>query len=149
MLQSLLVIDDSEMDQYIVQRALKKWGFGGPLFQERDGLGGINFLKSHRENPTAWGDGFPPTVILLDINMPRMNGFEFLEEFQELLNTHEGLNSSVIMMFSSSELPADKERALKYPFVHGYISKPLTKEDIQSIAESLTSYKPQAVQTSG
>lgn len=139
MMQSLLVIDDSEIDHYIVQRALKKWGYGGSLFQERDGLAGLNFLKNHIENKTALGEGFPPTVILLDINMPRMNGFEFLKEFQELLSTNEDLSSSVILMFSSSELPADKERALQYPFVQGYIRKPLTKDDIQSIVDTLTS----------
>lgn len=149
MLQSLLVIDDSEMDQYIVQRALKKWGFDGQLFQERDGLGALNFLKSHRENPAAWGGGFPPTVILLDINMPRMGGFEFLTEFQELLVTNEALDASVIMMFSSSELPADKERALQYPFVRGYISKPLTNDDIQIIVDSLTSQRLETRHTSG
>lgn len=148
MLQSLLVIDDSTTDQYIVQRALKKWGFCGQLFQESDGQAGLDFLNSYREDPSIWRDGFPPTVILLDINMPRMGGFEFLEEFQELLNTNEGLNSSVIMMFSSSELPADKERALQYSFVKGYISKPLTTDAIQSIVDSLPDSKLENVQVS-
>ncbi len=149
MLESLLVIDDSEMDQYIVERALKKWGFSGPLFQERDGLSGLEFLKSRSEDPADTEDGFPPSVILLDINMPRMGGFEFLAEFQELLNTNKVLASSVILMFSSSELPADKERALQYPFVHGYISKPLTKDDIQSIVDSLGRQTPKAAQSAG
>lgn len=136
MLQSLMVIDDDEVDQYIAKRTLKKLGFTGKLFQQNDGLSAIEFLSNFSNNKESWPEEFPPSLILLDINMPRMNGFEFLEAFKELRTGCDSLNALVIMMFSSSERPEDIERALKFDFVRDYMTKPLTKENLKTIFEA-------------
>ncbi|PCI59381.1 MAG: hypothetical protein COB37_11615 [Kordiimonadales bacterium] len=137
MINSVLVIDDDDVDQYIAKRALKKWGFEGHLFQERDGLNALEFLENYTNNADQWAEQFPPTLILLDINMPRLDGFEFLEKFEKLREQIEGLNSSIVMMFSSSQREEDKTRALSYDFVHDYITKPLTQENLTGILHSV------------
>ena len=65
---------------------------------------------------------FPPIVIFLDINMPILNGFEFLDEFDVLRKRLE-LKACVIMMYSSSERQEDKDKAAKFDFVQDFLIK--------------------------
>jgi CheY-like chemotaxis protein len=71
------------------------------------------------------------SVLFLDINMPVMNGWEFLEEFSSLPKTvHERIS---IFILSSSIDPDDKQNAENHPLVHGYYSKPLNRDTIKQI----------------
>ena len=75
-----------------------------------------------------------PDVILLDINMPIMDGFEFLEEFEKL---GECANHTKIFMLTSSTQQEDRNAALKYNCVKGYFDKPLTTEHVNEIISFL------------
>ncbi|TDF42026.1 response regulator [Alteromonadaceae bacterium M269] len=116
-----LIIDDSEIDRYILSRQLKQIGITS-IVEKDDGLAGLNFLDAYDENKLKAGDSFPPNIIFLDINMPQINGFEFLERFKALRAKHE-LLSCVIMMYSSSERQEDKDRAYAYEFVKDFVVK--------------------------
>jgi response regulator RpfG family c-di-GMP phosphodiesterase len=84
----------------------------------------------------AFGKGilFPnPDIIFLDINTPRMNGFEFLEEYKKL---HESLKSKVlIIMLTTSVNPEDRKRAMSFKEVNEFLFKPLSIELIREIIE--------------
>jgi two-component system chemotaxis response regulator CheY len=72
-----------------------------------------------------------PTAILLDINMPELNGWQVLEKLQEVpLPVKESLT---VFMLSSSIDPKDKQKAQEYPLIKGYIEKPLSREILYSI----------------
>lgn len=119
---AVLIIDDSDADRYILKRQLKKAGVGGPYFEHTDGASAIAFLQAFDEHKALHGDAFPPTHILLDINMPQMTGFEFLEAFRDLRDVRPDLKSAVILMISSSG-DVDRERALTHGLVDAYLSK--------------------------
>lgn len=118
---SVLIIDDSEIDRYILSRQLKLVGIE-KIFEYEDGSEALAFLSAYETNKAQYPDKFPPIVIFLDINMPLVGGFEFLEEYNKI-RTSLGYEASVIMMYSSSEHPSEKEKALSYDFVIDFLVK--------------------------
>ena len=75
-----------------------------------------------------------PALILLDLNMPELDGFEFLEEFVNLPEAKR--MNKVIVILTSSDYEKDRERAKQYNVVSGYVTKPLTHEKLVSIMET-------------
>ncbi len=119
---SVLIIDDDEVDRYLLKRLLKEAKFSFDVFEADDGSSALDFLKNPSEKITGKSSPFPPTIIFLDINMPIMRGPEFLDNFAKVRSEIYG-DSCVIMMFSSSERKEDRERALSYDFVKDYLVK--------------------------
>lgn len=74
-----------------------------------------------------------PILVLMDINMPRLNGFETIEELQRRMDSEHGPESVVILMFTSSDNPDDRERADALELVKGYVMKPLDEKSVQHI----------------
>lgn len=91
---------------------------------------GLEYIFSSMDNPSAI-----PDIILLDIKMPKVDGFEFLERFEKLPPSVKVL--STIYMLSSSIDPYDINKALKSKYVHDFIEKPLTKEKIEKLLPKL------------
>lgn len=113
----ILLVDDDDVDVMNVQRAFKKNNILNPLFIARDGLEALEILR--KDGP----DGIPRErrLILLDLNMPRMNGLEFL---RELRNDPE-LHSLTVIVLTTSDDERDKVEAYNLN-VAGYIVKPVT-----------------------
>lgn len=129
-LVNILLVEDDEVDIMNVQRAFKKNNICNPLFIARDGLEALAMLTG--QDP----QGVPnPKVILLDINMPKMGGIEFLRE----LRKHPNLKSiSVFVMTTSNE---DSDKIAAYDLnVAGYILKPLSFEGFTSAIAILNHY---------
>lgn len=117
MTKSILVVDDDKICNFLTVNALKKAGIEGDIDVVINGLEAINKLK----------DAFNfPDLILLDINMPIMDGLDFLKTYRE--NGFEG--KSKIAMYTSSIREADKEIAFQYNDVFDFINKPLTHEKL-------------------
>jgi len=91
-------------------------------------------FEHHERNAEEQPDAFPPALILLDINMPRVDGFEFLARL-EAMGLVEVLRDTAIVMLSSSTLPGDRERALAHAIVRDYMIKPPGKSDVTYLAE--------------
>lgn len=118
---SVLIIDDSEIERYILSHQLKKIGVS-EIMQKSDGISGLEFLQNYSQNRQQFGANFPPAIIILDVNMPIMGGFEFLQKFAEL-KTQFDLDICQIVMHSGSNDPQEKARAMQYDFVKGYLIK--------------------------
>ena len=111
-LRQVLVVDDSEADQFLNRYRIHQYK---PEINVRSAYDGLEALKILRE------PDYCPDLIFLDINMPLMNGLEFLEAYtQEFKET-----SSVVVMLSSSMVGADHDRAHAFAAVRGFLSKPL------------------------
>jgi CheY-like chemotaxis protein len=90
----------------------------------------LEFLKEHEANP-----GDLPDLIFLDINMPIMNGFDFLNEYQNLSETIQ--KHCIIMMLTTSLNEDDRKRAIENKFVYSFMNKPLDKEKLDTIERQL------------
>lgn len=133
-----LVVDDDENDRYLAKRILKKTGTIENIAEVADGEDLVRLLGDAKAYAELCGTVPPPTLILLDINMPRMNGLETLaalESYREA-GVFDAESNSVIMMLTSSDHWNDRKQSLAYDFVKDYIDKPLTKDKLQSILQA-------------
>ncbi len=120
-LDCILIVDDCKSDQYICQMLLEETCPNVKLTQAFDGEEALEILQSSIQKPD---------LILLDINMPRMNGLEFLTEYNKQDETQK---TATIVVLTSSTHPKDKDSALAYNFVIDYLTKPLSVEDINKL----------------
>ncbi|MFK7739622.1 MAG: response regulator [Planctomycetota bacterium] len=120
---SVLIVDDDEIDRYLLRRDLKRTGLEAGTIECADGGEALAFLEDYDANKKKHGDGFPPQVVFLDINMPKVSGFDFLEAFDKMRRERDDYSTCVIMMFTSSAHPDDRERATKFDFVREFIVK--------------------------
>ncbi len=108
---TILVVDDDQVDVMAVRRALREGGIGDDLVVASDGIEGLQKLRDGVSVPK-------PYLVLLDINMPRMNGLEFLEEARKDPATRD----AVVFVLTTSKTDEDKERAYEHN-IAGYIVK--------------------------
>ncbi len=132
---SILLVDDNPDDNFINTRIIKKSELIDPasVIVKENGLEAYQFLvEDFKKNKETYDSLFPPSLILLDINMPKMNGFAFLDK---LTNYEDNslINSVLILMLTSSVAENDRKQAGKYSIVKDYLIKPLTTEKIQEI----------------
>lgn len=119
---SIMIVDDDEDDRYLLARDLKKVGLEAEIFEANDGEPALEFLSAFEANKSCYPETFPPQIIFLDINMPRVDGLSFLKAFAELRDEPE-LAKCRILMFSSSDREDDVEIAMGNEFVAGYLTK--------------------------
>ncbi|MFC5271192.1 response regulator [Adhaeribacter terreus] len=128
MLNKLLLIDDDDISLMICEIVIKQEKFASEVLKARNGQEGINYLKSLDSGQT---DNKKPDLILLDLNMPVMNGWEFLEEFSGELE--EKFPEMKVCILTSSVDPFDFSHSKIYDNVIGFISKPLTIEALNEL----------------
>ncbi|PSR56674.1 response regulator [Adhaeribacter arboris] len=124
-LNSVLLIDDDAISNFLNTRLLKEMQVTRNIKVTLNGEEALQFLQQEK----AANHPFPE-LILLDINMPVMNGFEFLEAFREVADEN---NHSVIIILTTSTNTRDFEQLQRYAEVEIYLSKPLTEENLQYI----------------
>ncbi len=125
-IKGVLLVDDDSINNYINARLIKKVNITDDLAISLNGQEAITYLnKLISENKEC------PSLILLDINMPVMDGFEFVNSFQEL--SFENNKEVVIVMLSTSENFKDIEKVNSNPKISGFLNKPLTEEKIFNV----------------
>ena len=125
-LNSVLLVDDDDATKFLIKRTLVKSGCTNTIVEVKNGREAITYLTTKIE-----GHYPQPELIFLDINMPKMNGWEFLEEYKSLDSTQCG--SIVIVMLTSSLNPDDRMRADGIIEVTDFESKPITPTKMESI----------------
>ncbi len=116
MFAKILVVDDQKADHLIAEYAIKDYNPDATILDAFDGQEALNILAEQ--------SGIE--LILLDINMPGMNGHEFLEHYHP-----DGANPPVVVMLTSSNQELDREKCARYPTVIDYITKPLEDGDLR------------------
>ena len=126
---SVLLVDDDEINNFISIKLIKKALLNTEIMACLNGKYAIEQLSDiQRKDPNKL-----PDYILLDINMPIMNGWEFLDEYKRL--NLDPLGKSKIYIISSSVFSNDINKARSYPLVKDFISKPLNVEKIKELFE--------------
>ena len=119
---SILIIDDSEEDRYLLKRYLRKSGLELTIAEAGNGEEALAFMTNYEQYKQKFPGIEPPLLVFLDINMPIMNGWEFLEEFYAKQEDIE-LKPTVVVMYSTSEQDEEKARIGKYECVKSYVVK--------------------------
>jgi CheY-like chemotaxis protein len=122
----VMLVDDSEIDNLINQKMIESASITDIIFTHSGARSAIEFLRNVEkvENPSA----VLPDILFLDIDMPLMDGFQFLDEFEKLSPT---IKSGIkIVMLTSSVNPQDLAQSKKYNSVHLFLNKPLSQRSL-------------------
>jgi len=124
-LKQVLLVDDSEAVNFLHKKLLRRHA---PDCEVAVTINGQEALDRITQS------GSCPDVIVLDINMPVMDGFEFLETISQQKLC---INHSKIFIVTSSDRDEDRDKALSYTFVKGYLQKPLDEKALTGIINSI------------
>lgn len=131
-IQNVLLVDDDVVTCYIVGEIIQEMDIAQHITTVYNGKQALDYLAHNCTNDN--GQEFCPAIILLDLKMPIMDGFEFLEAFQTHYTSYIG--KIAICIVSSSSAGKDKLISFKYP-ISGFLTKPLTRENLIPILEMM------------
>ena len=118
---TVLLVDDDEAVNFINERVLRKTGVADRIVAVTGGQEALDYIVGEQV----------PDLILLDINMPGMSGWEFLEKFEQLEERYR--TPTVIMMLTTSLNPDDEARGRALGVIEDFMRKPLTAEHARSM----------------
>lgn len=122
-----IVIDDSKLDCFIAEKIIRNTGMSDSIRSFTDAREALELIKNNA------GTGDTKTVLIVDIQMPIMNGFEFVEAFEAL--PEELQNKYIIYVLSSSINENDLARVRGYRAVKHFLNKPLTSNTLSALIE--------------
>jgi CheY-like chemotaxis protein len=125
-----MLIDDNKVDLFVNEKMIEKIDANSKIKSFTSGVSAINYLKILESSPRCQSI-FAPDIIFLDINMPNLNGFQFLNAYSKLkIDKKDRIK---IYMLSSSTNMDDINKAKKHKYCIGFINKPLTIRAIEEI----------------
>lgn len=123
-----VLVDDNEVDLLVQKRFIELSQFAGIILTITSPQEALNYLQAEKDAAS--------TIIFLDLNMPVMDGFTFMDRFRTLPN--EQTERWKVVVLTSSTSPRDKERAKLFKHVVHFMSKPLSKKDLEEIRSKLS-----------
>jgi CheY-like chemotaxis protein len=128
--QSVMLVDDNELDNFINQKVIESCFFSKTIYVNTNGISALEFFKNIMTAEKSL-KSIIPRVIFIDINMPLMDGFQFIDEFMKFPQNIKDRTNLVIL--TSSISPRDKEIVSRYGDKVSFINKPLNEESLFNI----------------
>jgi len=125
-----MLLDDNELDNFINQKTLEANNFSNKIYTNTSSKSALEFLNNIEITSTDKFDAFPE-IIFVDINMPMIDGFQFIESFRKTFTKR--LKTVKMVILTSSISVIDKEKAAKISKDIVFLNKPLTKEALNQI----------------
>lgn len=119
-----MLVDDDPNDNFFHERVIKKSDAADLVVAKQTGNDALEYLKSKKDN-----EDLHPDLIFLDINMPGMNGWEFLEEYSKLDEYFK--SRTIVVMLTTSENPDDQKKAIEMNIASDFKIKPLTQKMLE------------------
>ncbi len=132
MINKVLCIDDDQITLILCDLVLKKSGFSDDVKSVFNGREGIEWFSNHFKIKAPIEDA--PQIIFLDLNMPIMNGWDFLQEYE--MKYADRLPDTKVVIVSSTVNPEDFSRANKHSLVIDFIHKPMTIDGLTELMEN-------------
>lgn len=132
MLDLVMLVDDNDTDNFISKRIIELSKFAKRVEVKNSGKSALQYLEENQNNPENL-----PDLIFLDINMPIVDGFVFLFEFEMFSESIK--NKSKIAILSSSDNKRDIEKIVDNDYVIKFITKPLSNESLEEVKNLLQS----------
>jgi CheY-like chemotaxis protein len=122
----VMIIDDSTLDHYVIEKLFQKVNFCRHLLSFLSGMEALDYLQKYRDVKEKF-----PDLIFVDINMPVMSGFDFLDVFE---NIAAKTGCYRVIVFSSTVTPEEVKKASSHPCVTRFVEKPLTWKKVYELA---------------
>jgi CheY-like chemotaxis protein len=135
MLDSILCVDDDAITLMLCKIVIKKALFTNEIITATNGEEALNYIKTLKEANSNGTLKKEPQLIFLDLNMPVMGGWEFLESFSS--SEYSEYNHIKVIILSSTVDPNDLENSKKYPMVIDFLSKPISKEMLEYVKNKI------------
>jgi CheY-like chemotaxis protein len=125
---TVMLVDDNDTDNFISKRIIEITKFSGNVIVKSSGKSALDYLLEHKESPEDI-----PDIIFLDINMPIVDGFVFLYEYEKFGNAIK--DKCRVIILSSSDNKRDIDKIINNDFVIKFVTKPLTEKTLEEIKE--------------
>ena len=132
MFDLILCVDDDPITLMLSKMVISRSLFAKEIVTAQNGEEALNYFDELRLNNLGAEINSYPTLIFLDLNMPIMGGWEFLDLFSKTEYVSNFKKTKVIVLSSTID-PSDIEKSKKYPMVFDFVSKPITKELLEEL----------------
>ncbi|MBG6061522.1 CheY-like chemotaxis protein [Flavobacterium sp. CG_9.1] len=135
MLDQILCIDDDPITLMLCKKVIIRSSFSNEIITSQNGEEALNFFNTIKYTNNKTNPITQPQLIFLDLNMPVMGGWEFLDYFNS--TEFEEFNTIKVVVLTSTIDPEDLEKSKKYPMVIDFLSKPISQSMLEYLKDKL------------
>jgi CheY-like chemotaxis protein len=136
MKKNLFIVDDDEVDRYLIKRIATKSSMDFRVWEFATGQAFVDAIESPSDELAGCLSDNDRSLMLVDINMPGMNGFELVNEIREAIQREVVTEKSIaILICSSSDHPQDQAAAEEDALIRGYVVKPPTSDRLEELVQ--------------